>query len=319
MAPIGGELPVKPFSEDIFFTDSGRSSLKLFIRSGNQNKKFLIPNFFCEVIENILIDEKVDYDFYNILEDLTIDISTVRDKNFDVFYIINYFGQLTKIEHLMLHEKIVIEDNVFLYDFENINNIKFWFAFNSFRKITSFSDGSLIKTNLNIDDSKIKLDEAKFVFNKYNAKFLKYSFLNKAEGIESDYIKLFNLGEQQINEQKDIFTISKFSISKMMQYNEKNEQIISKKYYELFYNEFEKYCLNKNVNFYSFFTMKVSNRDLLKKYLFSKNIFLPVHWPKSTQYNRLYDQVISIPIFSQYSNEDMIYIINSIKEFYEKY
>ena len=49
---------------------------------------------------------------------------------------------------IKLDDKIVVEDNVFLYDFSNINNYKNWFAFNSFRKITTVSDGSLIKTNL---------------------------------------------------------------------------------------------------------------------------------------------------------------------------
>lgn len=319
MKPIGGELPFQELNEQIYFTDSGSSSLRLFIRSGNKNKKFLIPDFFCKVIENILIQEQVSYEFYHILEDLNIDIKSVLDKNFDVFYTINYFGQLSNIKNLKLNDKIVIEDNVFFYDFKNVNNFKFWFGFNSLRKITSLGDGSLIKTNLDIDSSQIINNQAEFVKSKYDAKNLKYEYLNNRLGSEKDYIRLFEEGENLLNTQRDIHNISSMSIFQMMMYDKLIEQSISKEYFDFLYNEFEPYCLNKKVNFYSYFVIKISKRDELRKYLFSKNIFLPIHWPESSQKNALYKKMISIPLFSTYSMDDMIYLTKSIKEFYEKY
>ncbi len=318
MKPIGGELSVKPLNEHIYFTDSGRSSLRLFIRSGNQNKKFLIPDFLCEVIENILIQEKVNYKFYHILEDLTIDTKTVLNEQFDVFYTINYFGQLTHIKHLPLEEKIVLEDNVFLYDFENRNNFKYWFGFNSFRKISSFTDGSLIKTNLDIDNTQIKQKEANFVESKYQAKSLKYNYLTNLIGYEKDYMRLFEDGENLLDKQRDIFQMSKNSIFQMMQYCTGTEQSISKKYFDFLHKQFPSHCLNNNVDFYSYFVIKISKRDDLRKYLFSKKIFLPIHWLQSTRNNTLYKEVISIPLFSRYSMDDMKYISTSIKEFYGK-
>ena len=318
MKPIGGELSVKRLNDHVYFTDSGRSSLRLFIKSGNQNKKFLIPDFLCEVIENILIQEEVNYKFYHILEDLTIDTKSVLDEQFDVFYAINYFGQLTHIKHLPLKEKIVLEDNVFLYDFENRNNFKYWFGFNSFRKISSFADGSLIKTNLDIDHTQIKQKEANFVESKYQAKSLKYNYLTNLIGYEKDYMRLFEDGENLLDKQRDIFQMSKNSMFQMMQYDTVREKSISKKYYDFFHQQFPSYCLNNTVDFYSYFVMKITRRDELRKYLFSKNIFLPIHWPQSTRNNTLYKEVISIPLFSRYSMDDMKYIATSIKEFYEK-
>lgn len=317
MKPIGGELALNSPVEELFFTDSGRSSLRLFIRSGNRDKKFLIPDFLCQIIEDVLIQEKVTYEFYKINSDLSIDKDSISHKKYDIFYLINYFGELQNIDNLDINDKIVIEDNVFFYDFKNHNNFKKWFAFNSFRKITSFADGSLVKTNLDIDDSHIEQTEAKFVEKKYEAKQLKYDYLNNTIGNENDYLRLFEDGEQLINQQLNIFQMSTKSLFQMMLYD-KVKQSVSKKYYELFYNEFKLYCLNDNVEFYSFFVMKTVKRDELRKYLFSKNIFLPIHWPKSSQDNILYDEVISIPLFSMYSIDEMKYIISSIKEFYEK-
>ena len=90
---IGGEMEIKQNNEHYYFTDSGRSSLKLFIRSGNNNKTYLIPNFLCSVIEKTLIDEKVSFSFYHINQDLSIDFSSIQSKEFDVLYVIHYFGR----------------------------------------------------------------------------------------------------------------------------------------------------------------------------------------------------------------------------------
>lgn len=319
MKPIGGELSAKSSLETILFTDSGRSSLRLFIRSKNKNKKFLIPNFLCEVIEKTLIQEGVKYEFYNILEDLTIDSSTVINSDFDIFYVINYFGQIHDLKQLCLEDKIVIEDNVFFYDFHNTNNFKNWFGFNSFRKVTPLADGSLIKTNLAIDSNQVKQNEADFVLKKCQAKSKKYEYIFNTIGTEEEYIKLFEDGENLLNAQQDIFKISKQSVYEIMKYENHNEQGVSKKYYDCFYKKFKSNCLNFKAESYSFFVMKVSKRDELRKYLFSKNIFLPIHWPKISQDNQLYDEVISIPLFSHYTIDEMQYVADTIKEFYEKH
>lgn len=319
MKPIGGELPVETLSESIFFTDSGRSSFKLFIRSQNKDKRYLIPNFLCQVIEDILIQENVKYEFYNILGDMSIDSNSLLNKDFDVFYVINYFGKIHNLNDFNLEDKIVIEDNVFFYDFQNTNNFKNWFGFNSFRKITSLADGSLIKTNLVVDFKQIKHYESDFIENKYKAKNDKYDYIMKLKGTEKDYIELFENAENLLNLQDNIFSISKQSIYLMMIYDKYKEQSISKKYYDLLYEEFKSNCLNSEIQCYSFFVMKVSNRDELRKYLFSKNIFLPIHWPKISTNHQLCSEVISIPLFSYYTLDEIKCVINNIKEFYEKY
>ena len=176
MRPIGGELEQKELNYNIYYTDSGRSSLRLFIKN-NKDKKFLLPNFLCEIIEKILISENIEYEYYDILPDLEIDIKSIQSKEFDVLYLINYFGQKhKKIEDYS--SKIIIEDNVFCIDFENTYSYPYWYSFNSFRKITSLSDGSLIKTNLDINDEFIKREEAPFVQNKIEAKRLKKIYRN---------------------------------------------------------------------------------------------------------------------------------------------
>lgn len=317
MKPIGGELALNSPAEDLFFTDSGRSSLRLFIRSGNKDKKFLIPDFLCQIIEDVLKQEKVLYNFYKINSDLSIDETSIINKEYDVFYFINYFGALQNVANLNIYNKIVIEDNVFFYDFQNHNNFKSWFAFNSFRKVTPFADGSLIKTNIFIDKNLINPEESFFCEKKYLAKDLKFKYLNtKTDISESNYLKYFEEGENILNKQNEIFSISKKTMYYLSIYNSSAKIRKSKINFEYLYKDLSIFWLNKSLVEYNFFVMKVENRDLLREYLFSKNIFLPVHWSDSSTKNILSNQVISIPMFSEYDLNDMIYIVQNIREFY---
>lgn len=318
MKLIGGESALNPPTEELYFTDSGRSSLRLFIRSGNKDKRFLIPDFLCQIIEDVLKQEKVAYQFYKINSDLSIDVDSIFNKEYDVFYLINYFGELQNISNLNIYNKIVIEDNVFFYDFKNHNNLKKWFAFNSFRKVTPFSDGSLIKTNIFINKSLINPEESLFCKKKYVAKELKFRYLNKKTDIcESDYLKYFEEGESILNEQNEIFSISNRTIFYLANYNFTEALQKSKNNFEYLYENLSFFWLNKSLVEYNFFVIKTENRDLLRKYLFSKNIFLPIHWSDSSKKNHLGDEVISIPMFAEYDLNDMFYIVQNIREFYE--
>ena len=305
MRPIGGE-PELFLKENIFYTDSGRSSIRVFFK--NIQGKVLIPDFLCEVISETLKKENIEYDYYHINEDLSIDFNTV--KNFDILYVINYFGIKQKID-INLDNKYLIEDNVFFYDFEN-RGFKNWFSFNSYRKVTHLADGSLIKTNLDI---KFKQENRNlFSDSKYKAKKIKYDFIFNNKWLERDYLKLFKKAESILDNQGEIFSISDKSIYLLSLYNVKYYQDIRKKRFEKLLNELGDFCINKNPEFYSFFVIKIDNRDKFRKMLFQKNIFLPIHWPNNEVDNVLYDKVISIPLFENYDEKDFEYLIDSIKE-----
>lgn len=313
MRPIGGELELKFNDFKVYFTDSGRSSLRLFLRSGdNRNKRYLLPNFFCEVIEHIFIEENIEYKFYNIFEDLTIDIKYINNSDYDVLYVINYFGKYTNLSKINLDDKVLIEDNVFFHDFINHSNAKKWYGFNSLRKISTLADGSLIKTNIAIDKEKILKDKPEFSAIKYDAKQIKYAYINNGEFEESDYLDKFQNAEFLLNNQKNIYSISNESIFLLL--GQITEQNIRKKRFNRLKSMFNDYTILHGVDYYSFFIMKVDKRDEFRKKLMTLNIFLPVHWSKSTQDNDLYKFIISIPLFEIYSDSDFNILIEKIKE-----
>jgi hypothetical protein len=316
MRPIGGELEQPETKEKILFTDSGRSSLRLFIRSGYQDKKFLLPNFFCDVIEQVLIEEKVEYAFYNILESLEVDKESVCLQEYDVLYLINYFGMVQNLDGIDTYSTVIIEDNVFFNDFQNSANYALWYGFNSFRKVTALPDGSLIKTNLDMLEDKILQSDASFVQIKSEAKALKYHYIHDKIGEEMAYINLFEKGESLLDAQKEIHTISSVSLYHLYSKVFIDEQVIREERYKMLQKRFAQYAFEYEPYCYSFFLLKLEKRDALRSYLMQKAIYLPIHWPYSSQENRLYSSVISIPLFSHYKKEEFSHLIETIEEFF---
>lgn len=323
MKVLGGEYEYKIDDEYRYITDSGRSSLRLILKSISGGKKFLIPDFLCPIIVDILREHEIDFDFYHINEDLTIDRSgLINFDTYDILYIIDYFGNrdpvLAKINNQNL---FVIEDAVFLPDFKKPANIKNWIGFNSFRKISYIADGSVIKSTVELSGNKIVNQEAPFVSLKYAAKDMKYDYIHKNLFSEDEYLKTSSQAQEIIDKQRQIYSVSKRSLFNIFEFYldiEKENRARSENYRVLERLLYDK-AIRINPDFYSFFVLLTGDRDRLRKYLFKKNIFLPVHWPAMARFkNSLCDRIISIPLDSRYSIGNMEKISYLIKAFYKK-
>lgn len=319
MRAIGGELELKSLDFNTYFTDSGRSSIRLFLKK-YKNKRFLLPDFLCKVIIDVFEEQRVRYKLYKIEEDLSINLKSIDNRDYDVLYIIDYFGTPHKnLKKIANKDKILIVDGVFSFNPVYSYDFKKWFLFNSFRKTTPLADGSIIKTNLSLKESNIRKKDAPFTKSKYDAKSIKYNYLLKNKGEESEYLELFGRGESLIDRQKDIFTISKQSNYHLIEFAKSYSLECKKRElnYKFLKKLFKEYILKRTINDYSYIILYLEDRDELRKYLFSKNIFLPVFWPFFGIRNRLYDKIIAIPLFSKYSEDDYIRIKREIDNFYK--
>ena len=311
MKPIGGEIAIKDQGETSFITDSGRSSLRLLLRSGKfRSMKFLIPNFFCSVIEEVLIAEKVNYSFYDINEDLSVNNETINSVNYDVLYVINYFGKISDLSSIDLSNKILVEDNVFLYNFENYQNSENWYAFNSYRKFSPLTDGSLIKTNLRINPSEINNIQAPFSSIKRDACKKKYAFISENKSSEIEFLQLFNSGEKEINNQNDIYCISPQSLNLIFKGDFNNQEILKSRFVEL---QDLTQKESELPSYFSFFSFVLRNKKGFLEFMKRNNIFLPNFWPETTQKNDLYNNLIVIPLF--YDDIEFKYVKEVLKTF----
>jgi len=318
MKIIGGEYELLETDIHEYFTDSGRSSIRLILES-LKNKTFLIPNYICEIIIKIFNEYKISYSFYKInTNDLTIDQRSLNGKKYDVLYIINYFGQNNLLESIVDKERIVVEDNVFMPLFYNNNNLPLWIGFNSFRKISPLADGSIIKSTIPLYGSKIDNDKLEYSKNKYEAKNVKYKFIHNQQYTEKKYLDLFKLAENKLDRKKSISTISPYSLFRLIDFISQleNEYRIRRDNYSVLYENLYENAIKLKTNHPSFFVICVDNRDGLRNYLFTKKIYCPVHWPSIEGVTcKLNYKSLSIPVDSRYCKNDMVQISSFINKY----
>jgi Predicted pyridoxal phosphate-dependent enzyme apparently involved in regulation of cell wall biogenesis len=290
------------------------------VRSGLGRLKFLLPDFLCQVVPDTLTVDNVSYSYYRIRPDLTIDWDSVKKQQYDVLYIINYFGARHRsiTEHIA-DNTIVIEDNVFLPVVEPTADYKKWIGFNSFRKISCMADGSIVRSTVKLDDSLINTELAGFQELKYRAKQLKYEYIHDGSHTEEEYLRLFQEAEGLIDRQNEIYRMSDTSLQLLLRFyrNLDREYSVRKANFSTLKNELGSYGIKFDPEYPNLFPMLVEQRDELRSYLCERNIFLPVHWPPVCGAdNPLTGRILSIPVDSRYTTDDMLYAANAVKSFY---
>lgn len=313
MRPIGGELELEQQQYQSYFTDSGRSALRLFLRSQNhRDKTYLLPNFLCEIIETVFQQEKVNYKFYTINDDLTIDAGSVNSQSYDGLYIINYFGIETNLLAINLQDKILIEDAVFSFDIKNQHNVKQWFAFSSYRKISNLTSGSLAVSNMPIDQSLIVGKNAPFAAVKAEAKHIKYQYIHQGLHDEPKYLQKFAQAEQMLDNQTHIYPMDSNAIAALLSRDVVQIQAKRRQRFAALLALFEAHHLGAIPTEYSFFVMSIKDRDGFQKIMRAQNIFLPVHWPTNDP-KTINQHIISIPLFEVYTDQEFEFLLKTMK------
>jgi len=289
---IGGEIPLQQDGLYSYITDSGRSSLRLILHT-LKDKKFALPDFLCPVIIDVFDEFGIDYEFYHVEKNFDF-----ISPDLDVLYIIDYFGR----QH-WFHPKapFIISDMVFSPQVIKPHKPEDWIGFNSLRKISPLTDGSIIKSTIQLDASLVRKECSLFAFHK------------KYDEWEN--------GERILNEQKRIYNISDHSLFALFDfyYNLENERRDRQNNFNTLKTFLNVRQLEIKPEFPSFFPILVDKRDELREWLRTQNIFLPVHWPKHPKApdHPLYDTIISIPVDSRYNIFDMERVANLINRFYD--
>lgn len=320
MNPLGGEIA---FHNQWFrgATDSGRSSLRLILEGPLRRKKFLIPDYLCGIIVEILRQYEVRFSFYHVGKDLSLDWNEIRRQKFGVLYVIDYFGQFNRPPDDLARRCTVIYDQVFAPGLDIPVVGKDWVVFNSLRKVTFLADGSLIASSKPI--ARHGLDkEAQFPVLKYEAKNIKYDFLRHGRYSEGAYLRLFQQAERKLDRQQGPFRMSMTSIGLLGELygHQSQEYQIRRRNFALVHQYLKPWAIPLKPQYPCFYIFKIPGlRDELRDFLFKRHIFLPVHWPKIAGVeNSLYDQVLSIPLDSHYAPRDLKHIAGIIAGFLQR-
>ncbi len=137
-------------TENMYFLNGGAACLTVIsdYLLDHGIGKVLLPSYLCPSILNTLERRGVAWDFYQVNEDLSIDLVYLAQKasRFQCVYFINYFGFSHNREtqnffrQLQQDKKLVIEDNAQVgFQSQTVGN----FIFNSIRKLAPYDGGYL--------------------------------------------------------------------------------------------------------------------------------------------------------------------------------
>jgi len=132
------------------FLNGGRACLGVIsdYLYANNITRVLLPSYLCPSIMDVLDQNNLQYDFYRVNPDLSIDLEDLERMaaNTEVVYFINYFGfqhsESTRVALRDLQRKdvLLIEDNA---QAGFVRHTIGDFSFNSMRKFTAYDGGYL--------------------------------------------------------------------------------------------------------------------------------------------------------------------------------
>lgn len=339
---IGGEFEIADLScisnkisekeiDGIQFYSSGRAalfSILHYLKTTKGVKRILLPDYLCSSIVYTVISCGIEYEFYQVDENLLPNLITVDSMihTNDSILVINYFGLLNLecvYEHIRSFQSglTIIEDDVqALPSFLNKKSDNVDFSFTSLRKWLPVPDGGLAKNK-----EKIQLPEPSgansFAQYKLSGLFLKG---NRFMGIMDDsiYLDLLEKGESLIEANLTAkacdYTINYFFTN----YSHLNFNLRKRNSHYLL-RGLKEIGISPIVNVPSdatpfFIPIWLENRNEIRKEMFKQKIFCPIHWPlegmKLAKGSEMAEHELSLIIDQRYTFSDLDRIISILSK-----
>ncbi len=300
------ELPL--LHEGAIALNCGRNALAYLIKARNI-KKILIPKFLCDSIQKLCKRENVQYKYYSIGKDfLPLSIDPASD---EWLYIVNFYGQISNeiLEMLVNQYQRVIIDNVQAYFQMPISNVD---TIYTCRKFFGVADGAFLYTDAKLGQN-LELDES---FDRM--RFLLGRFERTAAEFYSEYV-----ANNDMFENEPIKKMSKLTDNLLRGIQYEKVKRIRTENFKLLHTEFSN--VNKLVltvpNGAFMYPLYIENGTEIRKKLQKEKVYIPTLWPDvfdvCEPFELEYDMaanILPLPCDQRYNKEDILDLINIIKE-----
>lgn len=322
------------FKEKKFF-NTGRSAIEYLFKfqiEVKKNEVVLVPNFTCSSIIEALRRANVKYEFYNVLENLQIDIEDllfkVRKNKVSAIFYINYFGFLQEDKVIdvlkeLKKEIVLVEDNTQALYTNEPNKIGVGnYVIASIRKWLSVPDGAVLYSQAELNNINIEHGYNEYMIKYILAQLMKNEYL-KDENLDKD--KYLVLVKESMKSLFSDYTIRNITqISHNLISNQDINAICEKRKMNYRYL-YQNLCGIEEINIpfelndeeiVPFgFVITLNERDKFYDYCIKENIYCNIHWKDSNHI--LSNKIITIPCDQRYSIKDMDYIVQTVKRFFE--
>lgn len=304
---------------------SGRAALRAILQqisldTGLLSIKVALPSFLCQSMIEPFKKENIEYIFYQVeVIDGALKYNFINVEDCNAILVMDYFG-FDFPNNIPSFGKIVIRDithSIFTRTYMDAD-----YCFGSLRKWAGFigggfafkKDGTIIKPSLDMSEYIVLRKKAIDSKREYISNQIK----------SKQYLELFHESETMLDECKiaicdssDIENAEQLDIDKIKTTRRANAKYLI--------DRLNKYCLFKNLGDNDCplcVPILCENRDKLRKYLISKEIYCPIHWPKPSQIlgnlsKIFYEKELSLICDQRYTEKDMKRIVNAVLSFME--
>lgn len=335
---IGGEFPIAvtdvlnaegrhSVNPDVYTYSSGRAALYQILNYLRREKgvnRVLLPDYLCS---SVLVPVKalgLEFAFYQIDENLDLEQDNLSKlyKGGTAILLINYFGlknlekQIKTIRNID-EKAIIIEDDVqAYYEFlKPLGDVDF--KFTSLRKTFAIPDGGLVKTKHNMP-----VVDKPNTFGQYKAAAALLKSMREGNFNDKIYLEMFEKGESLIDEEIEC-GMSRIAEKLYCFVNDEHVKVRRLNNARYLLDELKKIgakpILPLNDDHVPLFIpIKLENRDVVRKAMFQKEIFCPVHWPlEGLDLQRgkvMAEKELSLIIDQRYGRKEMDEIIAVLKD-----
>lgn len=312
---------------DVYAYSSGRAALYQILKYLKQEKgitHILLPDYLCSSVLVPIKDLELEYIFYPIDEHLELIESEFLKLYITgaVVLLINYFGlkdlsgQIKSIRGID-ENSIIIEDDVqAYYEFKKpLDGVDF--KFTSLRKTFAVPDGGLVKTKHYLP--KVVTPNT---YGQYKAAAALLKSMREGNFNDQIYLELFEKGETLIDSEQECG---------MSQIAEKLYSFLNEDHVKLRRLNNARYLIGelKKIGLEPLLPLKedyvplfvpiiLKNRDKIRKTMFQKEIYCPVHWPldgmEIERGEQMSKKELSLIIDQRYGRKEMDEIISVLKD-----
>lgn len=302
------------FSNDFVALNSARNCLKLYLIV-NSIKKIFIPLFTCDVLLETILELQIDYEFYDVDNNLepVFDFNVIGSN--ESVLITNYFGVKSKfVDSIMLSpEKYIIDNAQALFHNPKINVN----AFYSPRKFLGVADGGLLKMNHESDEFNFPTDIS---INRFS------HLIERVElGAEAGYASFIENDRDLVGQPLAFMSeltkkiLSSVNLTFIKERRIRNFNILHE---ELkFFNEFDIDTMMDKEDVPIVYPFKVKLGNVLRESLRQERIYCATYWPNVYQWCnddtcsfQLVNRIVALPIDQRYGDAEMLYMVSKIKK-----
>lgn len=244
----------------------GLDSVKLIV-SNLKSKTWLVPDFICDEVLDVIKEHVADVQFYHVKDDFDLECKLEADPNKEyVIYTVDYFGS-EQAELQVSDKTIVVRDSVWFHiPVRGVKSNEIWF--NSYRKILH------------------------------------------AEGFKGSLIispiPLYDMGMLQTIYPDEVSS----SVIRLMWFHDELKARV--KNLQCLTLELSQLAVMRQFQFPSVFPIRLKDRDHVLSQLDFK---FPGMWKnKYNLDNKLYSELVLIPLDSRYSPADLTQLASNIKK-----